>query len=98
MILPEEIVFDVLLLQENIRMGQRVEKFVFEIMENQSWKTIADGTTIGYKRLLRFEPVKAKRVRLRITESRTNPTLAEFGLYKLPPGLESILSDTSDVN
>ncbi len=98
LILPGEIVFDVLLLQENIRMGQRVEKFVFEIMENQSWKTIADGTTIGYKRLLRFEPVKAKQVRLRITESRTNPTLAEFGLYKLPPSLESILSDTSDVN
>ena len=98
LILPGETVFDVLLLQENIRMGQRVEKFVFEIMENQSWKTIAEGTTIGYKRLLRFEPVKAKQVRLRIIVSRTNPTLAEFGLYKLPPSLESILSDDSDLN
>lgn len=98
LILPGDKVFDVLLLQENIRMGQRVEKFVFEILENQSWKIIADGTTIGYKRLLRFEPVKAKQVRLRITESRTNPTLAEFGLYKLPPSLGPILSDNSDVN
>ena len=87
-LLPEEKEFDVLLLQENIRMGQRVEEFSFEVMENQAWKPVTNGTTIGYKRLLRFDPVKAQRLRLRIIKSRTKPTLAEFGLFKLPPNVE----------
>jgi alpha-L-fucosidase len=75
--------FDVLLLQENIRIGQRVEKFVLECADGDGWKTIAEGTTIGYKRLLKFDPVTTSRVRLRILSSRLNPTISEFGLYKL---------------
>ena len=76
-------VFDVLLLQENIRIGQRVEKWVLEYKDGRDWKTVTEGTTIGYKRLLRFPPVTAGEVRLRILSSRLNPTIAEFGFYKL---------------
>ena len=75
--------FDVLLLQENIRVGQRVEKWVLEYKVGNEWKTLTEGTTIGYKRLLRFTPVTTGEVRLRILSSRLNPTIAEFGLYKL---------------
>jgi alpha-L-fucosidase len=75
--------FDVLLLQENIRVGQRVEKWVLEYKVGNEWKTLTEGTTIGYKRLLRFTPVTTDEVRLRILSSRLNPTIAEFGLYKL---------------
>jgi len=74
--------FDVLLLQENILVGQRIEKFLFEYFENGKWKKAAEGTTVGYKRLLRFDPITASKVRLRILSSRLNPTLAEVGLYK----------------
>jgi alpha-L-fucosidase len=75
--------FDVLSLQEDIRIGQRVEKFVLEYFDKGGWKEIAAGTTIGYKRLIRFPPVTAHAVRLRILSSRLNPTLKTFGLYKL---------------
>jgi alpha-L-fucosidase len=75
--------FDVLLLQENIRGGQRVEKWALEYKDGNEWKTITQGTTIGHKRLLRFAPVTASEVRLRILSSRLNPTIAEFGLYKI---------------
>ena len=80
--LPKAETFDVLALQENISIGQRIEKFSFEYWDGQAWKQAASGTTVGYKRLLRFEPVSASKVRLRIAESRLNPTLSEFGLYK----------------
>jgi alpha-L-fucosidase len=73
----------VLSLQENIGIGQRVEKFVFEYKDGEEWKLIAEGSTIGYKRLLKFNAVTAKQVRLRILSSRLNPTLSAFGLYKL---------------
>ncbi len=76
--------FDVLLLQEEIRVGQRIESFQLDYWNGIKWKKITDGTTVGYKRLLRFDPVTTKKVRLQITSSRRNPTLAEFGLFNRP--------------
>lgn len=74
--------FDVLSLQENIAVGQRIERFVLEYQQGNDWKQAAEGTTVGYKRLIRFAPVTAQKVRLRILSSRLNPTLSEIGLYK----------------
>ena len=82
--LPAIQLFDVLLLQENIRYGQRIENFVLEAEINGEWKQVAKATTVGHKRLLRFEPVRAHKIRLRITSSRLNPNISEMGIYKLP--------------
>jgi alpha-L-fucosidase len=80
--LPAPQLFDVLQLQENITVGQRIEQFVLEYKSGAEWKTAATGTTVGYKRILKFEPVRAQYVRLRILSSRLNPTLSAIGLYK----------------
>ncbi|HYE55837.1 MAG TPA: discoidin domain-containing protein, partial [Chitinophagaceae bacterium] len=82
--LPSAQRFDVLLLQEDIRKGQRIERFSVEYREAgaHGWKKLTQGTTVGYKRLLRFAAVNADAVRIIIESSRTNPTLAEVGLYK----------------
>ena len=80
--LKKAVSFNVLLLQENIKVGQRIEKFVLEYKEGLAWKQAAEGTTVGYKRLLRFPAVTARFVRLRIISSRLNPTVSAFGLYK----------------
>ena len=82
--LKEPATIDVLSLQENITIGQRVEKFTFEYRDGQEWKEATKGTTIGYKRLLRFNQVTSKEFRIKIEASRLNPTVAEMGLYKLP--------------
>lgn len=82
-ILPKEIIFDVVLLQEEIRIGQRIEKFHLEYWNGNSWIKFTEGTTVGYKRLLKFDTVNTNRVRLVIEESRLNPTLSNFGLFKL---------------
>jgi alpha-L-fucosidase len=76
--------FDRAMLQEYIRAGQRIEGFVLEAWDGSAWKAFARGTTVGYKRLLRFEPVTARKIRLTIEQSRTCPTIAEFGLYRAP--------------
>lgn len=73
---------DVLSLQENIRVGQRIENFLVEYKDGSEWKMLAEGTTVGYKRLLRFPEVRTDAVRITIRSSRLNPTLAEAGLYK----------------
>lgn len=73
--------FNVLQLQENIRIGQRIEHFELDYWDGAEWKIAAIGTTIGYKRLLRFNTITANRVRLRILSSRLIPCLAELGLF-----------------
>ena len=80
--------FDVLQLQENIRVGQRIEDFKLEYWDKGNWKEITRGTTVGYKRIVRFTPVTTSKVRLSILSSRLNPTVAEFGLYKLPESVK----------
>ena len=74
--------FDVLMLQENISIGQRIEKFILEYWDGSNWQKATEGTTVGYKRLLKFNAVSAVKVRLSILSSRLNPTLSEFGLFK----------------
>lgn len=79
------VTYDRLMLQENIRNGQRIEAFQLEVYQNRRWVKIAEAQTIGYKRLLRFDQVTAKKVRVKITSSRALPELIEAGLY-LSPG------------
>ena len=65
-------------------MGQRIEQFALEIHNGQDWNQIARGTVVGYKRILRFDDVTARRVRIRILQSRVCPTLSNFGLFRQP--------------
>jgi len=43
------------------------------------------GTTVGVRRILRFEPVTASRVRLRVTKARACPAVAEVALFLSAP-------------
>lgn len=92
---PKMIKFNCAMLQENILKGQRIEKFYIESWNNSSWFKIAEGTTVGYKRLLRFPEVITNKIRIVIEQSRTNPTLSAFGLYLTPP--EVAIKSTSKI-
>jgi len=83
--LGKECTFNVAELAEYIKIGQRIAQFVLEVPDGAGWKEFARGTTVGYKRLLRFDTVTASKVRLRILDSRVCPTLSGFGLYLAPP-------------
>jgi len=85
LVLPSARTFDRAMLQECIRVGQRVERFRIDAWTGTTWNPVAQGTTIGYKRLLRFPAVTAAKLRLVIDEARTSPTISTFGLYKAPP-------------
>ncbi len=74
--------FNVAMLQEDIAQGQQVEEFTVEVAEGGAWREIARGTTIGYKRLLRFPEVAAERARVRVLASRGTPRISAVGLYR----------------
>ncbi|HSC39030.1 MAG TPA: discoidin domain-containing protein, partial [Chitinophagaceae bacterium] len=80
--------FNRFLVQEYIRLGQRVKAFSIEALVGQNWKELAKATTIGYKRILRFPAVKATKVRLNITDAKSCPLISNIGIYNAPQILD----------
>ncbi|MCF6333970.1 MAG: alpha-L-fucosidase [Draconibacterium sp.] len=76
--------FNVLSIQEYIKEGQRVEKFKLEAFVDGRWKELITSTTIGYKKMLRFNAVKTDKVRLTILEARDGALISNFNLYEAP--------------
>ncbi|KAK8956222.1 putative alpha-L-fucosidase 1 [Platanthera guangdongensis] len=79
--LRKSVSFNVLLAQEPIQMGQRVMEFHADVFKEGEWRMIANGTTIGYKRLLLFPVEKAQLLRFVIDKSRADPLISYLGLY-----------------
>ena len=91
-------VVNTLLLQEDIAKGQRVERFLVEGYINGSWQHITEGTTIGYKRLLRFSDCTPEKIRLTILGTRNAANIANVGLYYAKPLQQAGASvKTSDI-
>lgn len=82
--LPDEQMFNLILLGENIAYGQRVKAFNIEALVNDEWVIIAEGTTIGYKRILKIKRVEATQLKLNILEANGDPLISSFGLYLEP--------------
>ena len=70
------------LLQENIAAGQKIAKGIIEYWDGQEWKNLCDFTTVGYKRLLRFDVQAVRKIRITILECKANVQLSEIGFYK----------------
>jgi alpha-L-fucosidase len=68
-------------LQEYIRLGQRVKKFEVEVLKDGNWVKVADASTIGYKRILKIDPVETDKVRVNISESKACPVLSNISVY-----------------
>lgn len=68
-------------LQEYIRLGQRVKRFSVSVREGDQWTGVLDGTTIGYKRILRMNPVETDAVRITIEDAKACPTLSNVEVY-----------------
>ncbi|MEX0289649.1 MAG: alpha-L-fucosidase, partial [Flavobacteriaceae bacterium] len=72
------------LLQEYIPLGQRVQEFLVEAQVDENWVEIARQTTIGHKRILKFDNVKSSAIRITVLEAKGPPTLSNIELYKAP--------------
>lgn len=81
-ILPEARTFNRVQIQEYIPLGQRVSAFSVEALEEDGqWKTIANETTIGYKRIVHVPVTTATAVRVNIEESLACPVINGFALF-----------------
>ena len=89
-----------MMLQEYIPLGQRVKAFVVEYLDKNTWlpvKLNEETTTIGYKRLLRFETVETKGIRIRITDARGPLCLSNVGVYDAGNISDSFVEKVEDI-
>ncbi|PRY89868.1 alpha-L-fucosidase [Mongoliibacter ruber] len=70
--------------QEYIALGQRIKKFSLEAKTENGWELIAEGTTIGTKRILRFDDIEVRQIRLNILDAKAEPLLSSIGIFYAP--------------
>ena len=71
-----------------------------EYLDKDTWlpvKLNEETTTIGYKRLLRFETVKTKGIRIRITDARGPLCLSSVGVYDAGNVSDSFVEKVEDI-
>lgn len=73
-----------IVLQEYIKLGQRVKAFSVEAKVKGKWETVANETTIGYKRILRIDRVIASAVRINILDAKASVVLSNIEAYNAP--------------
>ena len=78
--------FDVLKIQEVIELGHRTTGWSVDYSaDGKNWTPIPEATgkqSIGYKWLVKFSPITASKVRLRITSGKACISIHTFGIYK----------------
>jgi alpha-L-fucosidase len=77
----QPITFNRFLVQEFIPLGQRVKSFILEAKFENKWIVIHRGTTIGAKRILRFDPVQTTELRFTIQDAKASPTVSRIGVF-----------------
>jgi len=79
--LGEKKLVSYVLIQEYIKLGQRVKSFAVEVEKDGNWLEVAKGTTIGYKRILRINPVEAQNIRIKFADSKACPVISNVEVY-----------------
>jgi alpha-L-fucosidase len=73
-----------IIIQEYIRLGQRVQEYKVAGFEDGKWKPIMDGTTIGYKIIRKFPVEKVTKIKVTIIKSKASPLISNIELYRSP--------------
>ncbi len=79
--MKDSVIFNRFLIQEPIRFGQRISEFEVSAFVNNEWRILSSATTVGYKRLLKFETTTSKKIRIIIKNSISTPAISNVGLY-----------------
>lgn len=69
------------ILQEDITKGERIRNYEIEAKVNGRWVKVAQGESVGYKRIEKIGPVKASAFRLKVTKSVGQPEIRDFSIY-----------------
>ncbi len=72
---------DHLVMQEYIPLGQRINKFEIAVKKGDTWENVASGTTVGLKRIVKFDEVSTEAIKITLSSRGQAPTLANVEIY-----------------
>jgi alpha-L-fucosidase len=72
------------LIQEYIKLGQRVSRFSVHALVNNEWKQVVDGTTIGHKIIRKFPTVMTSEIKISIDSTKACPVISNIELFRAP--------------
>jgi alpha-L-fucosidase len=73
-----------ILIQEYIKLGQRVQEYKAEALINGKWNPVLEGTTIGHKVIRKFPVIKTSKIKVTISKSKACPVISNIELYRAP--------------
>ena len=73
-----------IVIQEFIKLGQRVQEFTVSSLDNGNWKPLLEGTTIGYKVIRKFPVTKTSQIKVSVKKAKACPAISNLELYRAP--------------
>ncbi|WP_409341120.1 alpha-L-fucosidase [Paenibacillus sp. MBLB4367] len=74
-------VIDQLVMMEHIVDGEHILGYRIDVRSGKEWRRVAEGVSIGHKRVERFPAVEADAVRLSVTRSAGTPSIRSLAAY-----------------
>jgi alpha-L-fucosidase len=79
--LPEPETINEVLIQEEIENGENIRGYLIAAFVAHHWQTVAEGVSIGHKRLQTFKPVKTDRLRFTVKPTDRGFTIKKLTFY-----------------
>lgn len=73
---------------EDIRLGHVVRGYRIDGLIEGEWRALAEGSSVGHKRIDRLPGVVVEALRLRITDAAGTPVIKSLGAYDAPEAVE----------
>ncbi len=70
-----------IIIQEDIAQGERIRKYRVEAQVKGKWLTVANGQSVGHKRIQHFNDVESKKFRLVVEEAIEKPLVKTLAAY-----------------
>ena len=81
LILDKPAVIDHVTTMEDIAHGERVREYVIEAFSNGEWKELCKGSSIGHKKIDKFDPAEVSNIRWRCMKSSAEPIIRKLAVY-----------------
>jgi alpha-L-fucosidase len=73
-----------ILIQEYIKLGQRIQEYKVSSFDKGKWKLLAEGTTIGNKVIRKFPVIKTSKIKITFSKSKACPVISNIELFRAP--------------
>jgi alpha-L-fucosidase len=79
--IPEEKPINYIVIQEDIKSGERVRSYTIEARVNGKWQVVCEGESIGQKRIQPFTKLNTNKLRLTVGNFTMKPEIKSFSAY-----------------